>query len=835
MIRWDEINPAEASKSDLVSAFDFLRSSIKTREYSVFLFLLILGKDGMISNEIVSVEENVHAELASTVTSNANTNREVYQQIYQVFAETIESIPTAVLFNLIKRFCAVDFSRICEDFAGIFDYFVLKNLRAQGKTAPEYLLPLEVSQFISELVNLRPNSKIYNPFAGLASFAVFAESDAKYVGQELDINAWAIGVLRLMAYERRGESFYLVGDSIRQWNPKGEKYDLIISSPPFGQRINESDNNEFTKTQTVEAFFIQEGLKDLTEGGKLIAVLPNGYLFRGGEVEKQRRYLVENDLLDSVISFPGGLLFNTQIPFIVLVVGTRKDRPNYVRFVDAKRFVTDDGRERRLSLYGLTSILSSGSNASVVRFVANDLIAKNEFNINVPRYFAGEVGGDELERFAKPISRTERDRPFGKLVAASNLIHNSPEVVLDSSKLALVELDQNCTPVTSSCIIVVLIGRKLMPTVFRFNGEPIYIKNQLAAFEIDHSLVDLEFLARELRSDYVEKQLEHLRLADLVPTLRQKDFLKVKIKLPELQEQIAKVKGIKEAMAGNNSEVENLSKTVSDLQGKMFEQSAYLRHVLVGPTSNLKGFVNSVLSIFENQIVPNYPDIPKLKVSRDHKLALSEYLYAMKRDIFKISDALGKQLKVDIDLTTKTLYPINIPGFLQKFVKEFNDRPGRRFQLALAFDKNAFTDETGLQKDAFIDGNVDLLTDLLNNLISNAEKHAFTTDYEHRIEIFVMREMDDALRNELQILISNTGMPFPENFTVSDFARKGSKTGTNAGDGYGGWYIYEITKYLNGRMDIIDETGPEGLGDTDLATSFEFTFPIVTGAENETV
>ncbi|MBK7390179.1 MAG: hypothetical protein IPI23_14230 [Bacteroidetes bacterium] len=89
-----------------------------------------------------------------------------------------------------------------------------------------------------------------------------------------------------------------------------------------------------------------------------------------------------------------------------------------------------------------------------------------------------------------------------------------------------------------------------------------------------------------------------------------------------------------------------------------------------------------------------------------------------------------------------------------------------------------------------------------------------------------MKNTDNKDQDEIQILFSNTGKTFPTDFTISDFIRKGSKFGTNSGAGYGGWYINEIIKKFNGAFDIIDETGSEGLPNTDLA-KFEINFPII--------
>ena len=78
-----------------------------------------------------------------------------------------------------------------------------------------------------------------------------------------------------------------------------------------------------------------------------------------------------------------------------------------------------------------------------------------------------------------------------------------------------------------------------------------------------------------------------------------------------------------------------------------------------------------------------------------------------------------------------------------------------------------------------------------------------------------------------KILFSNTGDPLPIGFNYKGFISKGMKFGKTAGEGFGGWFIHEIIERMNGSLDIIDETGPEGIPDTDLATSFEINFPII--------
>ena len=62
--------------------------------------------------------------------------------------------------------------------------------------------PLKL-RFICGLFELPEGAKVFNPFAGLASFGVNLDKGQDYFGQELNQKTWALGALRLMAYERQ--------------------------------------------------------------------------------------------------------------------------------------------------------------------------------------------------------------------------------------------------------------------------------------------------------------------------------------------------------------------------------------------------------------------------------------------------------------------------------------------------------------------------------------------------------------------------------------------------------------------------------------------------------
>jgi hypothetical protein len=97
--------------------------------------------------------------------------------------------------------------------------------------------------------------------------------------------------------------------------------DLGIVVPSFGQRI------EVRKLMSLPSDFgarssdvlgVELALRYTND--KAVVVVPNSLLFKGGAEQRLREHLVGKDLLETVISFPSGLLANTSLPFSILVI-----------------------------------------------------------------------------------------------------------------------------------------------------------------------------------------------------------------------------------------------------------------------------------------------------------------------------------------------------------------------------------------------------------------------------------------------------------------------------------------------------------------------------------
>jgi type I restriction enzyme M protein len=834
LISSEYTNPVDAMSYKILNIFDVYRvnPSLNDDESTQIVLLFVsLYNDGLVSSEIVNRDFSVSGLKSSIIASNLKEDSKGgYLSVINVLNESLSKIINQSLDYLCFYLFEIEKELLTKYFPAIFDDVIYRIAKSQGRYTAEFNQPIELTSFINSLVELKKDAKVFNPFAGVASFGINLNGNQSYIGQEMNQKTWVIGVLRLMAYAKLANTKYENTDSIEYWPSDDQTFDLIVSNPPLNSNFGNQYKWHYPEIKTAEQFIIEKGISSLNVRGKLIAVLSNGFLFRGGAEQRLRERLIDSDLIETIISLPGGLLMHTGIPIIILVINKDKKLHDKVRIIDAQSFtITKGKREIVLDDDALSSRMNIDTDSEFVRIVSNDQIRKFDYILNVPLYFQKTYEGVKLSEIVSVISgQRNYEEQSGKFIRIRDLKEDKIDFQLETNSIEVAEIPKAALKINTSCLLVAIRWKTLKPTYFAVTNEPIFVTPDIISLRADVSKVDIAYLINELQADYISEQIDSYRIGVSVPSIRKDDLLKVIIKLPSLPEQRAKLKGITEAMAEQKkADLISFSK-IHGLEKEVYEQNTHLRHTLAGPTSNLVNSLANIKSIIIDKIAPIYPEILGQKVSDDHLFSLADYLDIVERDALKISETVRQQLKVYDIFESKLLSPVDIIDFLKVFFSEKSENNSLDFTFEINFEKVSFFDDISeTEINTVILASVDLLSEMFNNLIENAVKHAFSAGYKNRIDVYVMKNNVAESNPEVQILFSNTGKPFPEDFGFDDFIRKGSKSGTNAGDGYGGWYINEIIKYHKGSFDLINEKGPEGLLGTDLVTSFEINFPII--------
>lgn len=808
----EEIMPLEAVKSKIWMMFDILRSeNISSDDYHVVLFLLSAYKDNLVTIDIVNDNHHLKERLNERL---RNSNYEYYEQyapIIQSFEPSIQRLSENGIRHLFSVLVEINKQVLTENFPDVFDSVLYRISQSQGRYAGEFIQPVELTRFMCGLADLKKDAKVFNPFAGLASFGVYLDQGQDYFGQELNQKTWALGALRLMAYERPGSSRYVCDDSILHWPKESEKFDLILSNPPFGMRLGHHYRDIEPNIRTIEQFLIEKGIQSLKQNGKLIALLPQGFLFRGMHEQRLREHLVEEDLIDTIISLPGGLLLHTGIPLIILVLDKNKKLPGRVKFVDAKNFVIAKGpREKVLNDYSLNSFIHSDKeDDNVVKTVYNKQIRDNDYNLSVARYFQKQIDGVKLGDILELVRGQRGNLPeTGKLIRIRDLKDDKVDFTLDVSSVEETELRRpDIHLVSESCLLLAMRWRTLKPTLFEFKGEPIFRSQDILSFKVNEAIADKAYLINELHADYVQEQLESYRLgASVMPFIRKDDLMEVVIKIPSIEEQRAKVQGIYELSDKVKSLQEERNALVHGKTLKQFSEFASLKHTLGRPRQNILDWSDNLLD-FLTKKKEGFEALNKA-FTEFYDIDIISALKEIKRDVNFITDVLEKgENGLVLSEYEKQVIPLSD---INSIINELSNN-GFNFKIKKLLLKGEKLKERGIY------ANKTLLKTLLDNILTNANKYAFDKKATGNEVVIELTEVDDSLSMEIR----NNGKPFPKNFDREKFITKYSTADSSNGSGLGGYDIHRIASDFNNPDWILSLND-----DPFFLVKFKFQFPI---------
>lgn len=168
-------------------------------------------------------------------------------------------------------------------------------------------------------------------------------------------------------------------------------YDNVIMNPPYSMNFPEADSmpimgQKIPKSKADYGFLLR-GLEHLDKGGRLIAILPHGVLFRGAGEGKIREWMVRQHLINAVIGLPDKLFLNTNIPVFILVLQRNSEN---VLFIDASKEFVKRPSQNDMKQEHIRKVVNTYLRREEIErysHVANYTeIEKNESNLNIPRY-----------------------------------------------------------------------------------------------------------------------------------------------------------------------------------------------------------------------------------------------------------------------------------------------------------------------------------------------------------------------------------------------------------------------------------------------------------------
>ena len=308
-----------------------------------------------------------------------------------------------------------DFENHQIDLFGDAYEFLISNYAANaGKSGGEFFTPQNVSKLIAQLALLGQTSvnKIYDPACGSGSLLLQAKKhfddyqiEEGFFGQENNPTTYNLARMNMFLHNINYDKFNIaLGDTLINPCFGDEKpFDAIVSNPPYSVNWIGSDDptlinddrfapaGVLAPKSKADFAFVLHSLSYLSAKGRAAIVCFPGIFYRGGAEQKIRKYLIDNNYVETVIALPPNLFYGTSIAVNILVLSKHKPDTR-TQFIDAsgEDFFKKETNNNVLTDAHIARIVSIFTDKEAVPHTAamvdNQQIAENDYNLSVSSY-----------------------------------------------------------------------------------------------------------------------------------------------------------------------------------------------------------------------------------------------------------------------------------------------------------------------------------------------------------------------------------------------------------------------------------------------------------------
>ncbi|SHJ97045.1 type I restriction enzyme M protein [Hathewaya proteolytica DSM 3090] len=327
---------------------------------------------------------------------------------FDIFAVIEKLNKAGLLYLVVQKFAEINMSADAInnlEMGYMFEELIRKFSEQSNETAGEHFTPREVIELMADVL-LDPDGDILqtdgkvitilDPACGTGGMLSVAQNKIRDnndkiqvipFGQELNPETYATCKAD-MILKGNNNSRVVLGNSFNEDGFKEQKFDYMLSNPPFGvewKKVekfikDEAQNQGYAgrfgagtpRISDGSLLFLQHMISKMTpvdNGGSRIAIVFNGSpLFSGdaGSGESEiRRWIIENDLLEAIVALPDQLFYNTGISTYIWVLTNRKTdrRKGKIRLVNGVAYF----EKMRKSLGNKRNLISEENRNAIVK------------------------------------------------------------------------------------------------------------------------------------------------------------------------------------------------------------------------------------------------------------------------------------------------------------------------------------------------------------------------------------------------------------------------------------------------------------------------------------
>ena len=322
--------------------------------------------------------EDIKDNLESYIQGFSKDAREIFE--YFNFAEFLGQLNDAdLLYKVVQKVRQTDLSPKSpsnpngvsnHDMGLTFEELIRRFAEGSNETAGEHFTPRDIVRLTTALVFMEDDDAltkpgiirtIYDPTAGTGGFLSSGmeyvhelNGQAKMVayGQELNPESYAICKADMLIKGQEVSNIKL-GNTLSNDQLGPVKFDYMLSNPPFGvdwKKIESTIKDENTlkgfdgrfgaglpRVSDGSLLFLMHLISKLrpadkdgaqgATGGRIGIILNGSPLFTGGAGSGEseiRRYILEADLLETIVALPTDMFYNTGIATYIWILSNKK-------------------------------------------------------------------------------------------------------------------------------------------------------------------------------------------------------------------------------------------------------------------------------------------------------------------------------------------------------------------------------------------------------------------------------------------------------------------------------------------------------------------------------
>ena len=335
----------------------------------------------------------------------------------------------------------------------VFEELLRRFSEMSNETSGEHYTPRDVVRLLVSLLfaehreDLRGQGvirSIFDPCCGTGGMLTIGkeyfreqinpDATIRLSGQELNAQTYAICKSDMLVIgENPGAIRH--GSSLSNDQFQGERFDYMITNPPFGVSWKSDEGAVKTEAQNANGrfsagtprssdgalLFLQHMLSKMENNGSRVGIVFNGSpLFTGdaGSGESEiRRSIIEHDWLECIIALPDKLFFNTSISTYIWILTNRKSeaRQGKIQLINAVDFF--DKMKRNLGDKGvfisdshirqLVELYTNFEESEHSKIYPNDFFGYTKVTVERPLVEKQEILGEERET----VLRDKRGNP----------------------------------------------------------------------------------------------------------------------------------------------------------------------------------------------------------------------------------------------------------------------------------------------------------------------------------------------------------------------------------------------------------------------------------------